>query len=57
LLFFDSGSPLEALIKDRDLRKKLPLEQPVSFDFTPHKTGEMTYVRGMGMVSGLLLVQ
>jgi plastocyanin domain-containing protein len=53
----DATCAKELVIKDRDLRKKLPLDQPVSFDFTPDKTGEMTYVCGMGMISGLLVVQ
>jgi plastocyanin domain-containing protein len=53
----DATCAKELVIKDRDLRKKLPLDQPVSFDFTPEKTGEITYVCGMGMISGVLVVQ
>jgi plastocyanin domain-containing protein len=53
----DATCAKELVIEDRDLRKKLPLDQPVSFDFTPDKTGEMTYACGMGMISGLLVVQ
>jgi plastocyanin domain-containing protein len=29
----------------------------VAFDFTPNKAGEMTYVCGMGMITGVLVVQ
>jgi plastocyanin domain-containing protein len=53
----DATCAKELVIEDRDLRKKLPLDQSVSFDFTPDKTGEITYACGMGMISGLLVVQ
>jgi len=45
------------VIKDQNLRKELPLDKAVAFDFTPNKAGEMTYVCGMGMISGVLVVQ
>jgi plastocyanin domain-containing protein len=35
----------------------LPLGKAVAFDFTPDKAGEMTYVCGMGMIRGVLVVQ
>ena len=44
-------------IKDLGLRKDLPLNKAVAFDFTPEKTGEIRYVCGMGMIGGTLLVQ
>jgi len=47
----------ELAIKDEGLRKELPLNQPVTFDFTPTKSGEMTYACGMGMITGVLVVQ
>lgn len=53
----DATCAKELVIKDKDLRKKLPLNEPVAFDFTPNKAGEMTYVCGMGMLSGTLVVQ
>jgi len=45
------------VIKDVNLRKELPLDKPVAFDFTPGESGEMTYLCGMGMISGVLVVQ
>jgi plastocyanin domain-containing protein len=53
----DATCAKELLIKDVNLRKELPLDKPVAFDFTPNKAGEMTYVCGMGMISGTLIVQ
>jgi plastocyanin domain-containing protein len=47
----------ELVIKDANLKKELPLNEPVAFDFTPEKAGEMTYVCGMNMVSGTLVVR
>ena len=47
----------ELAIKGEGLRKELPLNQPVAFDFTPAKSGEMTYACGMGMITGVLVVQ
>jgi plastocyanin domain-containing protein len=53
----DATCAKELVIKDQKLRKDLPLDKPVAFDFTPDKDGEMTYACGMGMVSGTLIVQ
>jgi plastocyanin domain-containing protein len=53
----DATCAKELVIKDEGLRKELPLNQSVSFDFTPTKSGEMTYACGMGMITGVLVVQ
>jgi plastocyanin domain-containing protein len=53
----DATCAKDLVIKDQDLRKELPLNKQVAFDFTPNKTGELTYACGMGMISGVLLVQ
>ena len=53
----DATCAKELVIKDVNLRKELPLDKPVAFDFTPSKSGEMTYLCGMGMISGVLVVQ
>ena len=53
----DATCAKELVIKDAGLRKELPLNKPVAFDFTPSKAGEMTYICGMGMLSGILVVQ
>ena len=47
----------ELAIKDEGLRKELPLNQPVTFNFTPTKSGEIKYACGMGMITGVLIVQ
>jgi len=47
----------EIAIKDLAIRKELPLNKPVPIDFTPQKAGELRYVCGMDMLSGVLLVQ
>jgi plastocyanin domain-containing protein len=44
-------------IKDAGIRKDLPLNKPVTIDFTPEKAGEIRYACGMGMIGGVLLVQ
>ena len=43
----DATCAKELVIKNEKLRKDLPLNKPVAFDFTPNKTGEMAYVCGM----------
>jgi len=53
----DKTCATELVIKDADLRKKLPLNEAVAFEFTPKKGGEIKYVCGMGMLEGVLLVQ
>jgi plastocyanin domain-containing protein len=53
----DATCATELVIKDQNLRKELPLGKAVAFDFTPDKAGEMTYVCGMGMIRGVLVVQ
>jgi plastocyanin domain-containing protein len=53
----DATCAKELVIKDQNLRKELPLDKAVAFDFTPNKAGEMTYACGMGMITGVLVVQ
>jgi plastocyanin domain-containing protein len=45
------------VIKDLGIKRALPLNRPVVIDFTPTKTGELTYSCGMKMIGGVLLVQ
>jgi plastocyanin domain-containing protein len=47
----------EIVISDAGVREKLPLDKPVTIEFTPQKTGEIRYACGMDMVSGVLLVE
>ena len=53
----DATCATELVIKDQGIRKELPLNQPVTFDFTPTKSGEMTYACGMGMITNLCIDQ
>lgn len=43
--------------RNAGVREKLPLNKPVSIEFTPTKTGEVRYACGMGMMGGVLLVE
>ena len=44
-------------IPDAKLKAALPLNQPVTLNLTPTRSGEMKYACGMDMVSGLLVVE
>src|SRR3954467_10165830 len=47
----------EIVIKDLGIKKDLPLNKPVSIDFTPQKSGRLQYACAMDMIGGALLVQ
>jgi plastocyanin domain-containing protein len=47
----------ELVIKEAKIEKELPLNKTVEIEFTPKKSGELTYTCGMNMVSGVLVVQ
>ncbi|TMA16122.1 MAG: cupredoxin domain-containing protein [Deltaproteobacteria bacterium] len=53
----DSTCATEIVIKDLGIKKELPLNKAVAIDFTPQKSGEISYVCGMDMIGGRLLVQ
>lgn len=40
-----------------NIRRDLPLEQPVAIEFTPDKAGEIAFACGMNMLKGVLIVQ
>lgn len=42
---------------DLGIRRQLPLNQPVSIEFTPQKSGEFTFACGMNMLKGKLIVR
>jgi plastocyanin domain-containing protein len=44
------------VIKDYGIERKLPLNEPVTVEFTPRK-GEFTFACGMNMVKGKLIVE
>ena len=53
----DKTCATELAIPDEGIRKELPLDKAVAIDFTPHKSGEIRYACGMGMIGGVLVVQ
>lgn len=40
-----------------DIRRQLPLNEPVVIEFTPPRAGEIAFVCGMGMLQGAVVVQ
>jgi plastocyanin domain-containing protein len=54
----DPNSCLEEVImSDFKIRKELPLNQKVSINITPQKSGEFGYSCGMGMFHGKIIVK
>lgn len=47
----------EIVIPSLNIRRALPLDEPVVIDFTPAQTGDVAFVCGMDMLSGLIVVQ
>lgn len=47
----------EIVIKDLGINKPLPLNQPVVIEFTPAKPGRIPFSCGMGMITGVIIVQ
>jgi plastocyanin domain-containing protein len=52
----DETCAKEVVIKDYDIKRDLPLNQPVVVEFTPKK-GEFTFACGMAMMRGKLVVR
>lgn len=46
----------EVVFPTLNIRKSLPLNEPVTIDFTPEKTGEVTFACGMNMLKGKFVV-
>lgn len=44
-------------ISEYNIRRDLPLNEPVVVEFTPNKAGEFKFTCGMGMLRGTLIVQ
>ena len=47
----------EIVIKDQGINQKLPLDKPVTVEFTPLKSGQLRYACGMDMISGVIVVE
>lgn len=52
----DETCAKEVVIKDYGIERKLPLNEPVTVEFTPRK-GEFAFACGMNMVKGKLIVE
>lgn len=46
----------EIVIKDYGIQRALPLNEPVTIEFTPEKSGEVRYACGMDMITGVVVV-
>jgi plastocyanin domain-containing protein len=47
----------EIVIRDQGINQKLPLDKPVTVEFTPAKSGKLRYACGMDMISGVIVVE
>ena len=52
----DETCAKEVVIKDYNINRKLPLNEPVTVEFTPRK-GEFAFACGMDMIKGKLIVE
>ena len=53
----DATCVKEIVLPDFGIRRALPLNQPVVVTFTPIRKGSFTFVCGMNMMSGQMIVQ
>jgi plastocyanin domain-containing protein len=47
----------EVVFPSLNIKRALPLNQPVTIEFTPAKTGEIAFACGMNMLKGAVVVQ
>ncbi|MGH9938190.1 MAG: cupredoxin domain-containing protein, partial [Blastocatellia bacterium] len=47
----------EIVLAEYNIKRELPLNQPVTVEFTPAKTGEFKFACGMDMLRGKIIVQ
>jgi plastocyanin len=52
----DATCAKEVVIKEYNINRKLPLNEPVTVEFTPRK-GEFAFACGMDMIKGKLIVE
>jgi hypothetical protein len=53
----DKTCGAEVTIPSLDIKRALPLNEPVGIDFTPKTAGDVAFVCGMGMLRGTIVVQ
>lgn len=47
----------EVVIPEHNIRKQLPVNEPVEVTFTPTNTGRLAFMCGMSMMKGAIIVQ
>lgn len=52
----DKTCATEVVLASLNIRRELPLNQPVTIEFTPDKAGEVSFVCGMNMLRGSIVV-
>jgi plastocyanin domain-containing protein len=53
----DKTCGTEVVFPSLNIRRPLPLNQPVVIEFTPQESGEIGFVCGMNMLRGTVVVQ
>ncbi|HJL17979.1 MAG TPA: cupredoxin domain-containing protein [Sandaracinaceae bacterium LLY-WYZ-13_1] len=53
----DEGCGQELVIASQDIRRELPLNEPVVVTFTPTEAGELRFTCGMDMYDGAIVVR
>ena len=53
----DATCATEVVFPDFNIKKELPLNEPVTVEFTPKKTGTLSYACGMNMLRGQVVVR
>jgi plastocyanin domain-containing protein len=53
----DKTCGTEVVFPSFNIKRALPLNEPVAIEFTPAKTGEIAFACGMNMLHGTVLVQ
>jgi cobalt-zinc-cadmium efflux system membrane fusion protein len=53
----DATCATEVVIPSLNIKRSLPLNQPVNIEFTPNKAGDVAFACGMGMFSGTIVVR
>jgi plastocyanin domain-containing protein len=53
----DEGCGEELVIASQDIRRDLPLNEPVEVTFTPTEAGNLRFTCGMDMYDGTIVVQ
>jgi hypothetical protein len=53
----DATCATEVAIPSLNIKRALPLNQPVDIEFTPERPGDVTFGCGMGMFSGTLVIR